>query len=175
MATGTLQPVHSNPAGNGGKVEVAPGGRCRAEDGRPVIDLIGNQGRGADAGQIAQGRRAVAVLDDLDGGKNLAHGRKGRRLVARAGGEVAGEAQADFAFRTGATQAGIRHPGAAGVQVGGQHEAGGGAGQAEIVLHALGGGADLEAGGWDGARAAGTFELDRHALVDGGRADRFGE
>ncbi len=62
--------------------------------------------------------------------------------------------------------------GGAGVQAGGGHEAGGGAGQAEIVLHALRGGADLEAAGRDGAHAGGERHLHGDAVGDGGRHDR---
>ena len=167
VAVRFLDAVDEEAAGHGGEVDGAPVGRGGGQHGRGVVDLIGDQSGGADRFEVAGGGRAVAVFDDFDGGEDLAGGGGGAGLVAGAGRQVISEADGDFALDAGVAEGGPGEGRGASVQVGVAHEAGGGAGEAEIVLHALGGGADFEAGGGDGAPAGGQRVLGGDGLGEG--------
>src|SRR3712207_1107117 len=114
----------------GTEVERAPGRGGHAQHARRVEDLVGAQGRRAERGEVA-----VAPLDDLDGGEDLGD-RLGGLLAGRgARGQVAAEADADLALDARVQEVREAELRAAGMHARARDEAGGGAGEAEIVLH----------------------------------------
>ena len=70
-------------APRGAEVEAAPIGDGGAEHAGGMEDLVGDQGRGAERGEVA-----VALLDDLDRREDLGDGRRGLAPGAGAEGEV---------------------------------------------------------------------------------------
>ena len=99
-------------------------------------------------------------------GMDLRDGVGGLLAGAGAGGQVAAEADSDLALDADIEEIGEAERGAVGLEAFAGDEAGGGAGQAEILLHLLRGGADLEAQGRHRAKALRQAPLDR---VAGGR------
>ena len=132
--------------------------------------LIGDQRRHAEFEQLA-----VAVLDDLDAGDQLADRIGGLLRGAGPGRQVAREAHRQFALHAGADVVGEPHGGAAAVDVADRHEPGGRAAQAEILLHPPGGRADLEAAGRAGAAAMRQRVLHRRTFRLGARRDAGGK
>src|ERR1700735_4317217 len=107
---------------------------------------------------------AVAVLDDLDAGDQVAD--RGGGLLPRAGTgwKVADETHGQFAFHTGTEIVGETYGGAAAIQIAGGQDARGRPAQAEVFLHPPGRRADLEASGGGGAGALSHRILNRRTL-----------
>ena len=141
-----------------------------AQHRRGMEHLIGDQRRHAELEQLA-----VAVLDDLDAGDQLADRIGGLLRRARAGRQIAGEAHRELALHAGTDKVGEPNRGTAAVDVAGRHEPGGRAAQPEVFLHPPRGRADLEATRRGRADAMRQRALHRRALGLGARRDVGGQ
>jgi hypothetical protein len=150
--------VYAQLAPHGAEVQVTPSGSRCAQDAPGVKDLVRDQGRRPQLAEVA-----VALLNDLDGGKHLGHRRRGFGAGAAAVGEVATQADADLALDAGIQVVGPAQLGAVRVEAARRNEARRRAGEAEIGLHLRGGGTDLEAEGRNCARGLGEAALERVA------------